>query len=464
MADVPVMQGSDVAWANQTSLHPAALAALLVLGAATLVLPRRLAIWPFIIIACFIAPAQRLVVAGLDFNLLRIMVLFGWTRVLARGEWSGFKPHAVDVTLVAFSITTTIAYVTLWQTQDALIFMLGNMFDAIGMYFLFRCLIRGWQDLDRTVVGFALVSIPVALAFFIEHQTGRNLFAFLGGVPEITVVRDGRLRCQGAFSDPILAGAFWASLMPLFAARRWLGPNARTLTVVSLITSLAIIYFTASSTPVMAVVFVIFGMAMFLARRSMMLVKVGSLGMLVTLHFVMERPVYYLIARMNIVSGSTGWHRYHLIHQTVLNFHDWWLNGTKSTGAWHFLLKDVTNQYILTGVRGGLLAMVLFILVILLAFNAVGRLWRSSTDNPYRTIMAWALGVSLFVHVTTFFAVSYFGQIQMVWYLLLASIVSLSTLQARHQTRPAPAARRKGGASLARARRGPIVTPQMARQ
>ena len=42
--------------------------------------------------------------------------------------------------------------------------------------------------------------------------------AAMGGVPEITVVREGRLRCQGAFAHPILAGCFWAEQLPLIAA------------------------------------------------------------------------------------------------------------------------------------------------------------------------------------------------------------------------------------------------------
>ena len=227
MSDISGIQGSNVAWANHTDLHPVGLLALVCLGVATLVLPRRLAIWPFIIMACLLAPGQRLVIGGLDFTLLRLLTLAGWTRLLMRGETRGLVLHPIDWAMIAWSISGVVIYTLQFQTASSLIFRLGGAFDAIGMYFLFRCLVRTWEDLNRLVVGFLTVSVPVALAFFVEHKTGRNLFAFLGGVPEITIVRDDRLRCQGAFSSPILAGCFWASLLPLFAARWWAGRQAR---------------------------------------------------------------------------------------------------------------------------------------------------------------------------------------------------------------------------------------------
>jgi hypothetical protein len=42
-------------------------------------------------------------------------------------------------------------------------------------------------------------------------------------------------------------------------------------------------------------------------------------------------------------------------------------------------------------------------------------------------MLAWALGVSLFVHAVSFIGVSYFGQITMLWYLSLAVPSSLAS-------------------------------------
>jgi hypothetical protein len=142
----------------------------------------------------------------------------------------------------------------------------------------------------------------------------------------------------------------------------------------------------------------------------------------------MNAPVWHLISRVNIFGSSTGWHRYHLIDQAVKHFGEWWLIGTVSTTHWdaYRRLTDITNQYILEGVRGGLITLVLFVIMISLAFQGVGRLWRAVKFDKGKTIMAWALGVSLFVHCMNFIAVSYFGQIYMIFFLLLAMIASLT--------------------------------------
>ena len=71
--------------------------------------------------------------------------------------------------------------------------------------------------------------------------------------------------------------------------------------------------------------------------------------------------------------------------------------------------------------------MLLFISIIVLAFGSVGRMWRASADAGDRAMLylAWAIGVSLFVHCMNFLAVSYFGQIMMMWYFALAIAISL---------------------------------------
>ena len=52
----------------------------------------------------------------------------------------------------------------------------------------------------------------------------------------------------------------------------------------------------------------------------------------------------------------------------------------------------------------------------------------SSTDAvpDIPKMLAWGLGVAMLVHVTSFMAVSYFGQIIMVWYMTLAIIGGLT--------------------------------------
>lgn len=417
-------------WANQTELHPVGLAAVMVLGLVMLLVPRRYAIVPFLIMACFVASRQRIVVLTLDFNLLRVLVLFGWMRIFLRAETIGFVWKSLDTVLLLWAISSTAAYTLLYGTQEALINRLGFMFDAAGMYFLFRVLIRNWDDVFAIMHAVIIISIPVALAFLFEKQTGRNVFSIFGGVPEFTVIRQGTLRCQGAFAHPILAGCFWASLAPLIAACWWQNGTRRFISLLGLATSLVVVYTCASSTPMAALAVAGLGATMWPLRHWMRFIVLGLALSLVGLHFVMNAPVWHLISRIDLVGGSTGWHRYHLIDQAIRHFEEWWLLGTTSTADWGWGLLDVTNQYVIEGVSGGILTLALFVSTLVVAFISVGRLWRSVRDDRAKAVFGWGLGVSLFVHTIVFLAVSYFGQIVMIWYLLLAVIGSLTPAKA----------------------------------
>jgi hypothetical protein len=415
------------AWVNQTRLHPLGLALTVLMGLAVLMVDRRYSIWPIIILACFVAPAQRLVIGSIDFNVIRIITMFGMARVLWRGEYRELRWMTIDSAVLAFAIARTVIYTIQQTSVSAFINQMGASFDTVGMYFLFRCLIRSAGDVSRTVLGFVVMSFPVAAALFVENRTGRNAFAFFGGVPEFTDEREGRLRCQGAFAHPIIAGVFWASMLPMVVAHWWRGDRVgRMIATIGAVPSLAIVYFTASSTPVMAVLMGIVGAGMFFLRRFMGYVCLGVFLLLVFMHLSMKMPVWHLIARINIAQGNTGYHRYMLIEGAIHHFSEWFLIGTKSTAHWYWAAEDITNQFILEGVRGGFLTLALFVATIVIAFRLVGKTWRQSTMTTPGIALMWSMGVALFVHCTNFIAVSYFGQAGLVWFLLLAMIASVA--------------------------------------
>lgn len=407
-----------------TTLHPVGLSAVLVLGTAMLLVPRRWAILPILVMACFISPAQRLVIGGFDFDLLRLMVVFGWTRLLVRGELQPIGFKWIDAVTIAMAIIGTITYTMLRGDSAALTNRLGWSFDLLGMYFLFRFIVRDWKTVETAAIGFVVLSMPVAFFFVIEWMTGRNLFAVLGGVREITHVRGGRLRCQGAFAHPILAGCFWATLLPMMAALWWRDAAGRVLAAVGCFFAVVIIFCSSSSTPIMTVLFVVFAAAMFPIRHWMKWVFAAAVLATIILDLIMNKPVYHLIGRINVFSSSTGWHRFNIIDQAVKHFHEWWQLGIIDT--WHWGVTDITNQYVLAGIRGGFFTMLALILIMALAYILVGRTWRYVQRDRYLLAMSWAMGVALFAHTVTFISVSYFGQIDVIWYLLLASIASLA--------------------------------------
>ncbi len=412
---------------NQTSLTGLGFVVLLLLGLAILTLPRRYSILPLVALACFIPAGQRIVVATLDFTLLRILVLFGWSRILLRREDVGFSFKTIDKVFIAWSTCSAITYVLLRGDSGSMIYKLGGMFDAIGVYFLFRILIRDWDDLFRVVKYFMILSIPVAIFFLIEFKTGRNLFSILGGVPEITKIRVDRLRCQGPYVHPIAAGVFWASMFPLFVVYMR-AQGTKFLAFLGIVSSLMIIVFCASSTPVASAAAAIAALLVYPFRRFMRLLRWGAAFAIVGLHFAMESPVWSLIGRTDLVGGSTGYHRYQLINQTILRFDEWWALGTRSTADWGHFLFDVANMYVSQAVRGGLATLILFIIVLTLAFRGVGRMLRLTEREPLKQFMCWVVGVSIFSHCVSFIALNYSHQNEMVFFMMLAITASLAPL------------------------------------
>ncbi|MDG5466838.1 hypothetical protein P9J64_00725 [Deltaproteobacteria bacterium IMCC39524] len=416
---------------GQTTIHELGLSLLIVLGVAMLFLKRRSAIIPILIMACFVAPGQRIVVFSLDFNLIRVLILIGLVRVVFFGEAKFFSWCLLDKTVLAWGLSGLVAYVALRGSTGAFIYKMGSLFDSMGAYFLFRCLVRDIDDLKHLLTALVYLSIPVSIFLFFEKLTGRNVFSVFGGVPEYTAIRYEKLRAQGAFAHPIIAGCFWVTQLPLFIALWWQGVKP-WLVLSGCTASLVIVIACASSTPIAGVGAVIVGFSFFTFRRHLPAFRWCVLSVLVLLHFVMEAPVWHLISRIDLVGGSTGWHRSYLIEQTIYRFKEWWLFGTLSTGHWGWDMFDTANMYVNEAVRGGFATLVLFIAILVLAFQGVGRLLVKYEGDNKNTIFMWAMGVALFAHCTVFIAVSYFGQIFVVWYLLLASIGSLTSTNDKH--------------------------------
>lgn len=413
--------GAFNSWHNANVIDPVGVVATLLAVFGVFAGSRTRAMIVFAALICFMAPGQRITLAGLDFTPLRVVIISAWIRVLLRGEQQAFRWMAQDYLVIGAAIVPTIAYAILrGGGMDVIANRAGQLLDTAAVYFLFRMLVRDARDVRNWFATLAVLAIPVACVIAVEWSTGRNLFAFLGGVPDITLVREGRLRCQGAFPHPILAGIFWASVLPVFAACAWIEPANRLRWVIALAAGLAIVVFSASSTPVSAVMIGAIALVMYPCRAWLPALRWVLLGVVVLLHVLMEKGVLHVFARLDIVGGSTGWHRYYLSQSAIDNLGDWWLLGTLSTGRWGNNLGDVTNQYILEGVRGGLAATLLLVASIVIAFRSCGRFIRRARYNKPASIFAYSVGAAVLVHAVTFWGVSYFGQLVHFWAITLA--------------------------------------------
>ena len=409
----------------------------LTMGLLMLFLPRRFAVLPLIMTACFITLGQVINIGSMNFTMFRIIIFFGLVRIFIRKEVFSIRLHTIDKILIAYVITSATAYILLRNGGgEAWVSQLGFVYNSLFLYFVFRALIRDLEDIKLTFKILALVAIPLAVAMIIEKATGRNLFAIFGGVPEFTMVRNGRLRCQGAFAHPILAGTFGATSLPFMLALWFWDWRKKWIAALGIISVTVITITAASSGPVVTYIFVIIGMVMWLMRDHMRALRWCILLSLIGLHIIMKAPVWALIGKMSQVIGGTGWHRVMLIDAAISHLNEWWMLGTDYTRhwmptgvTWSEKHTDITNQFISVGVNGGIISLILFIAVIVFCFKNIGIKLKeiNSTEFPLKFTI-WCLGVSLTSHVTSFTSVHYFDQIIVFWYLLLALITTISIM------------------------------------
>jgi len=397
----------------------------IVLGILTFVIPKKSFLLPFILAACFLPADQRVLIFGLDFTPLRMLVLVGFFRTILWGERLTFKWNSFDKLVLVWAICGALIYIIQWANMRALIYKCGVLFDVIGLYWLFRINISSWGDIKLATKIFAVCSVVLAVFVGLEWATGTNPFAILGRVG--TAVREGRYRCQASFPHSIMLGLFWATLVPLFVgfARQ---DKSKLLFWSAMAASIFIVAATASSTPILTLLIVLFLLCGYKWRQCTVSAGWGILASLIALHIVMQAPVWHLISRISLVGGSTGWHRYILIDRAISHFGEWIFLGCRSTAHWGRGLSDITNQYILEGVRGGFVTLALFLVLIYMALRTLLRLSLQNQEHKQQ-FLAWCLFVAIFGHCIAFFGVSYFGQITVLWYMTLAMVGFLSEAQ-----------------------------------
>jgi hypothetical protein len=411
---------------------------MLTMGALTLFLPRHLAVLPFIMTACYITLGQVITIGSLSFTMFRIIIFFGFVRVIFRKEVFSIRFQTMDKILIAYVMTSATAYLLLRNgSSDAFINQLGFIYNSIFLYIVLRSLINDWDDIHTILKMLALVMVPLAFAMILEKVTGRNLFSIFGGVPEFTAVREGKLRCQGAFSHPILAGTLGATSLPFMTAIWLRGAGEKWIGGLGMIAATIIAVTSASSGPAVTYLVVIIGMAMWRLRDHMRAVRWCILLSLLSLNMVMKAPVWALIGKLSEVIGGTGWHRVMLIDAAISHLDEWWLLGTDHTRhwmptgvPWSMDQTDITNQFIAVGIDGGLFSLILFVALIVICFKNIGIKLKEAHSESSIKFTLWCMGVVLLGHLASFTSVRYFDQIIVVWYLLLALIATISIIPA----------------------------------
>jgi len=429
---------------GQTSLHPITVLFWLIMVGMVLFSSRSRAILAVILICVFMPHMQRLVVAGVDFSMLRLLMLFAWTRILWRGEYRGFTPAKLDNLVVLWAISASVIYM-LRVGPSGIGWALGAAFDRLTVFFFVRLLVRTPEAVFLLCRQFAWIVIVLGLFMLYEWVTLYNPFSVLAGMPSMPQIRNGRVRCQASFAHPILAGTVGAVLLPIFIGA-FRGPKGgRKLFGSAALFTTIVVATSGSSGPVIAWLTGLLGWGLWRVRRHTRAMMLGVAGMLVVIHFVREKPVWSLIQKVSLITGGTGDHRYRLIDAFINHFSDWALLGSSNTAYWGWGLQDVTNQYVGEGIVGGLLTLTLFLVLLSVCFSRL-RLTRMLYERmrgpkSFWALLAWGFSVSLACHCVSFISISYFAQMRSFWVFFLGSIPALANFRPRVRQRQLTTAR-----------------------
>ena len=124
----------------------------------------------------------------------------------------------------------------------------------------------------------------------------------------------------------------------------------------------------------------------------------------------------------------------YLIDHFVRSSGSWWLFGTSDTDNWLATQlegggADLTNQFVSDGVNAGILGLTLSIYVIIRCFKALGNAMKSIGPEALTSEkFLWGIGSIFTGSIAILFSVTYFDQMQVIWYFLMACVATLPYL------------------------------------
>lgn len=407
----------------------------LLLFAVTLVglqfmLPRRWAFVPLLIAACHTGAIQIL---G-DFTIARLVIAAGLFRAVGAGMLRWEPRNSIDFWVGAIAgLALVSSVVPRTDVASPFMYKAGMIYNILGTYLYGRAYLRdlgAWRDFSKCL---SCVLIPLALLMVVEGVTGKNQYSLIGARRAEVLVRNETTRSQGPFGGAILAGTAGGVSLPLMFP---LWRSHRRLAAAGLGACIIIVMASGSSGPIASMLMGAGAVALWHWRSELRRILVGGLIMLTLMQLVKERPIWYLMALTDFVGGSTGWHRAKLIDASIEHIGEWWLTGTDYTRHWmpyglpsvpqH---TDLTNYYIHLGVLGGLPLLLCFVFLLVKSFRIIGRrIQEMRVNQDAGEFMLWCSGSALFAHSITFLSISYYDQMYVLFYLLIAAIPALAGL------------------------------------
>jgi hypothetical protein len=422
--------------ATETILGPFVLVCMIILSVLIFALPRKYVIAPLLFGMILCPAGQALFLGGIHLFVTRILILVGWVRVgvsKISGSSAAVERYSLDKMFLLWALFRSACFIAQYLKEGAIVNQAGFLLDALGGFFLIRALIRDQEDVQRVIKVFAAITAVLALTMAYEEATRVNIYGIIGRSPVIPELRNDLVRAQGPFEHALLAGTFAATLLPLLFWL-WKSGRSRMLGMAGMSSAVLIVFTTQCSTPILALAAAVFALCFWPFRKQMRMVRWGIVAALIGLQMVMKAPFWWVIQYLDVVGGSSGWHRGELVDLFIRHFFDWWLIGTSNNALWGHMTWDICNQYVAEGEVGGLVTFGLFVGMIVVCFKWLGKARKAAEGDRKQEWYFWALSAALFSHVVAYFGISYFDQTRFSWYTLLV-LISVATAAVRSAER-----------------------------
>ncbi|MFH1717487.1 MAG: hypothetical protein ABIF19_09075 [Planctomycetota bacterium] len=343
-------------------------------------------------------------------------------------------------TLVTLSMVVYVStyFVTLAQPLSSILENRGGfLMDTWCAYIAARFIVTDRTKLISVMKCISLVLVPLAILGVIESIFGWQPFAplrrfspwFAGGVL-VSEQRFGFARAVGPFSHAILFGGGFAMFLPLIYYLRHEKGEWRSwaylLSGVALLGALS----SMSSGPWVMVLVATSCLMMERYRKRLKLLFMFLVLSCIMIGIASNRPFYHVAVSWANPLGGAGYHRAKLIDLAIEHFDEWWKVGYGDTDpGWGpdlgMAKTDVTNEFILNGVKYGILGVVVIVLVLATAFRNVVATY-GKVSQPSAKSLCWAFGSLLFSVTVAWMSVSFFGQLMTLFYCSLGMIGSLT--------------------------------------
>ncbi len=352
-------------------------------------------------------------------------------RIRCKFKWSDLDTW-VAVSMMVYSGVTLLTRPSLASIENRG----GFIMDSWFAYLVARFIITDRATLISVIKFIGVFLVPLAVLGCIEVLTGWQPFLPLRRFsPWLAIashvggdMRWGLARAVGPFSHPILFGGGFAMFLPLIYYLRYqkgywhnLAYILSSVIVVGALSSLSV-------GPWVMVMVVIVCLAMEKYRiRSRPILILFVLASIVV-EILSDDAFYFVFAEYTSTLGGAGWHRAKLIEVAIRHFGQWWFLGCRGQdpGWGHYFgmsFTDVTNEYILSGVKYGIAGVIVLCGTLATAFRGLMLAYKKAVLLVDKSLY-WSLGTALFSVAVAWMSVSFFGQLTPLFYVVLGIIGS----------------------------------------